>query len=318
MLSSKNTSLVSNRSKAVAWFHISPSQKKPLTIYTFLLPFLIFFSIFVLLPFVSGIGLSFTDYHIIQKETNFIGADNYSKLITGNDFLFHTTVVNTLYYTAIVVPGSIILGLLFAVYVNKKLWGSTFSRIVFFAPYVLSVSVTALIWGWILEPRFGLLNLYLRLIPGVSDTLISPWLTSTKLVMPAIALMSVWWQVGFSTVIILAGLQDIPSELTEAAQIDGASEWQIFWRITVPMLRHVLALVITLSLIVNMRVFGQMYILTQGGPAGKSLSVVYYVFNQAFRRLELGYASAVGVLLLLMILLLTLIRNLFFGDDGEN
>jgi putative chitobiose transport system permease protein len=317
MFNSKNTNLVDNGSKAMAWFHISPFQKKQLTIYTFLLPFLILFSIFVLIPFVSGIGLSFTDYHIIQRETNFIGLDNYTKLIS-NDFLFRTTVVNTLYYTAIVVPGTIILGLLFAVYVNKKLWGATFSRIVFFAPYVLSVSVTAMIWGWILEPRFGLLNLYLRLIPGVSDTLIIPWLTSTKLVMPAIALTSVWWQVGFSTVIILAGLQDIPSELTEAAQIDGASEWQIFWRITVPMLRHVLALVTTLSLIVNMRVFGQMFILTQGGPAGKSLSVVYYVYNQAFRRLELGYASGVGVLLLLMILILTLIRSQLLGGEENN
>lgn len=286
-------------------------SRNDLIAYSFLLPFAIFFGIFTLGPFITGVGLSFTDHHILRPGTEFVGFENYVELVT-DDPVFHRSVINTLYYTAILVPATVIIGLLLALYINSKLFGHTFSRIILFAPYVLSVSVTSLVWAWILDSQYGLLTLYLSKIPGVPSNI--PWLSNIHLVMPSIALLSIWWQTGFSMILFLAGLQDIPNELIEASKIDGAGTFQTFWFVTLPLLRPVLTLTITLTLIVSMKVFGPMYIITQGGPAARSYSVVYYLFMQ-FRRLELGYASSVGILLLLMILLITLIRMILLRDQ---
>ncbi len=170
---------------------------------------------------------------------------------------------------------------------------------------MLSVTVTSFIWGWIFETRYGLLNLALRALGARGNI---PWLTSSQWAMPAIAITSIWGGAGFAMIIFLAGLQDIPSELKEAAQVDGANAWQTFFSVVLPILRPVVLLVVTLGLISGMKVFGQMYIMTQGGPGGTTKSVVYEILDE-FGSMRTGYSAAIGYALLVIILVLTAIRQ---------
>ena len=277
--------------------------KKDVIAYSFLLPFLVLFIVFTLYPAVSGLYVSLTDYNVLQPVKNFVGLANYEELLTSGRFF--RSLKNTGYYTLLVIPGQVIIGLALALYVNMKLWGHTFSRVVIFAPYVLSVSVTSFIWGWILETNYGLLNLVLGAI-GLGGNI--PWLTSRQWAMPGIAITSVWGGVGFTMIMFLAGLQDIPSEVREAAKVDGANRWQIFLFVVLPMLRSVIMLVITLGLINGMKVFGQMYIMTQGGPGGITKSVVYEMLDE-FGSMRMGYSAAIGYTLTIIILVLTLVRQ---------
>jgi multiple sugar transport system permease protein len=177
-------------------------------------------------------------------------------------------------------------------------------------PNVLSVTVMALVWVWILEAQFGLLNQYLAML-GIPKI---PWLTNPSWVILSIAGATLWWSVGFHMVILLAGLQDIPPDLREAAEIDGASAVQILWRVTIPLLRPVLSLVITLQVIASLRVFSQIYLMTNGGPDGASASVVSYIFQVGFLTYQLGYGAAISMLLFVTILVATLIQRSLFRE----
>lgn len=288
-----------SKSRVMGWL----PRRKDLIAYTFLIPFLLFFVVFRLYPLFSGVYVSLTDYNVLRPEANFIGLGNYRELL--GDVRFHRTLLNTVQYTLMVVPGQVILGLFLALYVNKRFPGSLFSRVTIFAPYVLSVSVTSFIWLWILETKNGLLNLALAWLGLPGNT---PWLTSSDWAMIAVAITSLWWNAGFSMVVFLAGLQDIPSHLREAALVDGANNRQVFFHVTLPLLRPVVLLVITLGMIQSMQVFGQMYIMTQGGPAGATESVVYQILLE-FREYRMGYSAAVGFALMFIILLLTILRQ---------
>ena len=167
------------------------------------------------------------------------------------------------------------IALAMAVYVNSKFPAHTLSRFVFFAPFVLTASIVAIIWNWMFQTQFGLVNVTMDLIGLPSRT---AWLKDTTLVLPVIAFISSWWVAGFSMVIFLAALQNIPGDLNEAARIDGANSWQIFWRVTFPLLLPASTLVITVSLIEAMRVFSIIHIITYGGPSDYTTSVVFYIF----------------------------------------
>ena len=279
--------------------------------YSFLLPFLLLFTLVTLYPFLTGFVLSFTDSSPLAQETHWVGLDNYGTLLF-RDVLFRTSLLTTIIYAVLLVPAQAIVGFLLAVNVNQKLWGHQLSRLAFFTPFVLSVSVVGIVWGWILETRYGLLNLALAAVGLPGNT---PWLTNVNWVIPGIVISSLWWHVGFSMVLFLAGLQEIPAELREVAQIDGAGFWQVLWHVILPLLRPVTVLVVVLSLIDAMKVFGQPWFMTNGGPAGASTTVVYDLYLN-FQSLHIGYASAIGFCLLVIILAMTLLRYMVPREEA--
>ena len=286
---------------------LRPQEKSERTAYLFLLPYLLFFVAFGLLPIFLGFFVSLTDWSVVG-DFQWLGLRNYIKWL-GDDHLVKVT-LNTLRYTLLSVPSVAAVSLALALYVNRKLTGYVFSRIAFFAPYVVAVTVTSLLWKWILETDFGVLNYYLMQlgIPAI------PWLTTVRWAMVALVITKLWWDAGFSMVIFLAGLQDIPPDLYEAARIDGANSWRLFRHITFPLLRPVTSLVITLNLIMCMQTFSTMFLMTEGGPAGSTTTVVYEIYQQSFAQFKMGYGSALSFLLFLAILVLTLLLFKLFPE----
>lgn len=278
--------------------------------YAFLFPFLILFLLFVLYPIVSGFWISMTNYTLTKPESSFIGLRNYISLIL-EDRYFRRYFQNTIYYTALVVPIRLLLGLFLANYVNRRFIGFSLSRVIIFAPYVLSVSVIGLVWGWLYDWQFGLINTTLKAI-GLPPV---PWLSTADTVIPALAIVSIWADVGFDMLILLAAMQDIPHEVIEASRIDGANGWQTFWNITVPLLRPVIIMLITINIISCMRLFGLVFVMTDGGPGGSSMSVAYHIYRTAFRQGDFSYGSAMGFILMVFLLTMTLIRQILVRSD---
>lgn len=270
--------------------------------YIFLLPFLIPFLVFIVLAIVFGIYVSFTSWGIVGTP-QWVGLLNYKAAFAdpqvGNAFF------NTLKYALIIVPGVTIFALIFAIYVNQRwpLYG--LARTIFFSSNVVSATVIGLVWVWILDTQLGVLNHYLGVL-GISQI---PWLTDLNWSIVGISLASIWWDLGFSFVLFLAALQDIPGELVEAAEIDGASRLQSFWYITLPLIRSSLSMVVTLQLIATMQIFSQVYVMTDGGPANSSDSIILIIYNQGIRKFHLGYSAALSMMLFFVILIVTLIQR---------
>ena len=292
-----------------SWWAVTLRRVNPFA-YTFVIPFLIVFAIFRIYPFLLGIFTSFTDQRVGPRPGNFVGIENYVDLLGRAEF--GRSFIVTFQYAFIVVPMSFFIGLAMAVYVNRKLPTHIISRLVFFAPFVLTATIVAIVWNWMFQTQFGLVNVGLGLL-GLPDRI--AWLREPSLVLPVIAFITTWWQAGFAMVIFLGALQSIPNELIEAARIDGANPWQTFWRVTFPLLLPVSTLVITITLIEAMRVFSLIYIITQGGPSDHSTSVVFYIWQEGFVRFEQGMASAVGVVLFLVIMVLTILRFALIRGD---
>jgi multiple sugar transport system permease protein len=275
--------------------------------YAFVAPFLLPFLLFNLGAILFGAYVSFTEWGIIG-EPRWVGLANYARAL--GDPWVPKVWRNTLQYGLTVIPAVTIVALAFALFVNQRWPGYVLARTAFYAPYVTSVTVMALVWVWILETNFGILNHYLGLfgLPKI------PWLTNPSWVILSVAGATLWWSIGFHMVILLAGLQDIPAELREAAQIDGATGWQQLVYVTVPLLRPALSLVLTLEVIASLRVFSQIYLMTNGGPAGASASVVSYIFEAGFIRYELGYGAAISLMLFATILVITVVHMRLFRE----
>lgn len=269
--------------------------------YLFVLPFFLPFLIFTVGAIGFGAYVSFTKWGIIGAP-EWVGLENFRRALA--DPLVPKVWANTLRYGLMVVPATTLVALGFALFVNQRWWGSTLARTVFYAPNVVSVTVIGLVWVWILDTQLGLLNQLLGRV-GIEAV---PWLTSPSWVLVGIAIASVWWDAGFSMVILLAGLQDIPPELREAAQVDGASRFQVFRQVVLPLLRPALSLVITLLVIGTLRVFSQIYVMTNGGPANASASVIQYIYQVGFRKYELGYAAALSLMLFATIVVVTIVE----------
>jgi multiple sugar transport system permease protein len=269
--------------------------------YLFILPFFVPFLIFTVGAIGFGTYVSFTEWGIIGDPV-WVGLRNFRNAL--DDPFVPKVWSNTLRYGLIVVPTTTIVALAFALYVNQRWPGATIARTVFYAPNVVAVTVIGLVWVWILDTRLGLLNQYLGYV-GIGPI---PWLTNPDWVLFGIAIASVWWDAGFSMVIFLAGLQDIPDELKEAAQVDGASRFQVLRHIVLPLLRPATSLVVTLLVISTLRVFSQIYVMTNGGPANASASVIMYIYQIGFRKYQLGYAAALSLMLFVTILIVTAIE----------
>jgi multiple sugar transport system permease protein len=281
----------------------------------FLLPYGVLFSVFVLLPVLYGFFISLYKWHILAPHPEYVGLRNY-KLVLGDD-LFRIAFVRTAFYVAMVVPFGNALSLILAIGLNQNYRGTTFYKVAFYMPVVMSVSVIAILWRWLYSTEFGLLNYYLaqmvsvvhKLAPVICPATLKPqWLNSPTTAMPAIALMSIWWGAGGNMLIYLAGLKNVPRELLEAAEIDGASPWRRFWGVTWPQLRPTTLFCLVMSVIASFQVFGQTYILTGGGPYYSTLTIILYMYQQGFGLYQLGYASAVGYLLFAALLVFTLIQ----------
>jgi len=276
--------------------------------YVFILPFFILFMTFTVVAIIFGAYIAFNEWGIMGAP-QWVGLANFKAAFT--DEWVAKAFTNILKYGLIIVPGVTILGLIFAMYVNKRWFLSDFVRAAFYSPNVVSATVIGLVWVWILDTQVGLVNKYLNMI-GISNI---PWLTSTQWSLIGVSIASIWWDLGFSFVLFLAALQEIPSELHEAAAIDGANGVQSFWYISLPILRPTISMIVTLQLIATMRIFSQVYMMTNGGPAGSSVSVIHYIYTTAIIQLKLGYAAAVSLMLFVVILIVTFIQQRLIREN---
>jgi multiple sugar transport system permease protein len=270
--------------------------------YLFVGLFAVPFLLFNVLPVLFGIYVSFTRWSIIGKP-KWIGFDNY--VAAFHDQWAIVAFENVLLYGLIIVPGVAVLALLFALFVNQRYPLSALARTLFFAPNVVSATVVGLVWVWLLDTQYGLLNHYLAYL-GIDEI---PWLTSTRWSLISVSMASIWWDLGLSFVLFLAALQDIPSDIIEAAIVDGAGRAQRFWFVILPRLRPIISMVITLQMISTLRIFSQVYVMTNGGPNNSSSSPISFIYNAAIVRVLFGYASAIGVLLFLLILVMTVFQR---------
>lgn len=266
----------------------------------FLTPQLIGLIIFSLIPVVIAIGLSFMSWDGFGART-FVGIQNYLNQFSNPDFW--TATYNTMLYTLLTVPIGLGLALLLAVALNKRT-GKNVCRLFFFMPVVTSSVSVSVMWMWILNGDIGILNQVLAWV-GIQGP---NWLTDTRIVMLSIAVLSIWWQLGYNMVIFLAGIQNISKSYYEAAQMDGANKVQQFFKITLPMLSPTTFFLSIMAIISSFQVFDQAFVLTRGGPGKASYTLVYHIYQQAFIDFRFGASSAAAVILFAVIMILTLIQ----------
>lgn len=279
--------------------------------YLFLLPALVALGISVFWPALQAFYFSFTTFGVdLTAAPTWVGGANVRKLLA--DDVFWLTIRNTLLYLMGVVPVLTLAPLGLAILANRSLKGIHWLRVAYYSPVVVSMVVAGLAWRWLYAEN-GLFNQVLQGL-GLSQSGI-PWLTSPALALPSVMVVTIWKGLGYYMVIYLAGLQAIPADLYEAAAIDGSEGWRRHWDITLPLMRPYLLLVSVISAISATKVFEEIFIMTQGGPRNSSKTVVYYLYEQAFEKLEISYACTIGLVLFLGILALSAMRLLVGGNE---
>jgi multiple sugar transport system permease protein len=262
-----------------------------------LAPFLLFYVLFIIGPALYGLVMSFFNTSLVRPGLgDFAGLSNYAEALTSNDFW--SALWHTLWFTILTTPPLVILALVFALLAERASRARWFFRLAFFLPYVLPSAVVALIWIWLYTPALGLLS-RTAVALGFDEP---NWLGDPNIAMVSLALTTVWWTLGFNFVLYLAGLQDVPRDLYEASAIDGAGPWQQIRRITLPLLGRTTSLVIVLQIIASLKVFDQMYIMTQGGPNFATRSALQYIYDVGFTDMRTGYAAAASTLFFLVVL----------------
>lgn len=267
----------------------------------FIAPQVIGMVMFSLIPLLSAFYLSMTNWDGFGNST-FIGIQNFVEQFQSPEL--GTALWNTLVYTVISVPGGLILALLVALGVNKIRF-KTIYRLLYFMPVVTGSVAVSVVWLYLLNGDFGIINTYARSFFGIE---LPNWLVDDRFVMPAIAVIGIWWGLGYSMVIFLAGLQNIPSSLLEAAQIDGANKLQTFWNVTLPLLSPTTFFLVITSLIGSFQVFDQAYVMTGGGPGYASYTMVLHIFKQAFIDFTFGKSAAAAMILFAIILVVTIFQ----------
>lgn len=292
----------------------SPSLKtrEAIVAYLFLAPFLIFFSVFFVRATVESLRISFFDWRLLRPAIPFVGVDNYVDLLT--DKIWWASVGHTFYFAAMTVLGTTLVGLAAAIAATKPVRGQGFFRVLFYVPQLMSVGAIALIWNWLLSGQFGIINYFLSFF-GISPV---NWLGDPNLVLPALSMATIWWTFGFPMLIFIAGLQGIPEQLYEAAKIDGANAWQSFTSITLPLLRPTILFVTVTGVIAHFQVFGQPYIISNGGGPGRaSWTVIIYLYNQAWVAFRMGYGAAVAVAIAVIMATITGVQFLTISRRVE-
>ena len=278
---------------------------KKYTPYLFLLPSAAVLIVFFFIPFFQTFGLSFFDYSSSLYNPNFVGADNYIKLF--KEPVFYKVMFNTFMYLVIAVPFLVTFPLFLAILINQKIRGITLYKILLYLPVIVSIVVAAIAFKWLYAGQ-GILNYILSLFHIKSIG----WLVDTKWALFSVALVTIWKGIGYYMMIYLASLMSVPQDLYEACDIDGANFITKHLTVTIPHIMPTIALVSTISTISAMKVFAEIYVMTKGGPLNSTKTIVYYIYERAFENLDLGYASALAVVLLVVVMGFSLINILFF------
>ncbi|MFB6139116.1 MAG: carbohydrate ABC transporter permease [Halosimplex sp.] len=303
---SSTTSTEEERSRQT----IASVRRETIEGYLWSLPYLAAFAVFLLWPLLKGIWMSFHEWNpLFPSESTWVGLANYVDLF--NDPFFWSALWNTIYFVIISVPVMVVLSLALALGVNRNITGKKVLRTIYFSPYVLTISVVAIVWLELLSVDFGPINYYLNMFFGIRPE----WLTSKLLAMPSLAMTTIWWQLGFNFIIFLAARQNVPERLYEAARLDGANTWQMFRDITLPQMRNATLFVVIIQFIYQFQVFGQPYIMTTGGPAQSTRTIVYYLYQSAFNQQSYGYAAAMGYILFAILVGISLINYFVIGGD---
>jgi multiple sugar transport system permease protein len=270
--------------------------------YVFLAPGVIVFTVFTVFALVFAFYLTFHDWNILQPAKPFVGLQNYRDMLHDEHYL--RSIINTFYYTGGSVPLTMLLGMGLALLLNQPIRLLSLFRTIYYLPVVTPFVAAAILWKWLFNGSYGLFNFYLLKTHLIDQPLL--WLADKNLAMPSIILMSVWGGAGFSMVVYLAGLQSIPDQLYEAAKVDGASAFQRLRYITIPMLRPTTLFLLVTGIIGSFQIFTQVYIMTNGGPAERTTTMVYFIYQAAFKFYDMGYASALAFGLFALLFVVTL------------
>ena len=291
---------------------IRDRRRHKLVAYSLILPFVAIFSLVFAYPTFEVIRMSFTNAPLIG-DGDWVGWANYRELLT--DRLFYTSLKNNGYFVLLTVVPTTVIALLIALAVNR-LSGrmQALALVLFFTPYVLPVSVVTQIWAWMLDFQFGILQPVLEFFTGKPV----PVFKNPFWVMPAVAVVTIWWTNGFNVLLFIAGLRNIPEELYEAAKLDGATSRQLFFRVTWPLLWPVTALVLTLQLILQLKIFDQVYLLSEGGPFNSSYVLLLMVYREAFQLNNGGYAAAISLVLFLIIVVVSVLQFQILRIGGRD
>ena len=293
---------LSSRSEAVSPTRRRSRLNKNLIAYSFILPNLIGFAVFTLVPMVASLGLAFMNWDGANK-TGWAGLENFQRLLTDETFMI--SLKNTLVYVVGTVPTTMAASLGLAMLLNRPIRGRNFFRTTFFFPYVASLVAVAVVWNLLFFPSAGPVNELLRAL-GVLDP--PRWSASVDWAMPTVIMASIWRFMGYYMIIYLAALQGIPTILYEAAEIDGASPWQKFRYVTLPLLTPATFFISVMLTITSFKVFDMILMMTNGGPGRATNVLVFYTYNVAFREFRFGYASAIAMVLLAMVLIITFVQ----------
>lgn len=276
--------------------------------YLFILPAIVILTIFFFIPFFQTIGLSFYNYSNSIYNPQFAGLQNYVQILHSG--IFYQIMGNTFLYLIIAVPFLVIFPLFLAVLINQKIRGITLYKILIYLPVIVSIVVAAIAFKW-LYAQEGILNYFVSLL-GFNPI---GWLTDSRFALLSVAIVTIWKGVGYYMMIYLAALMSVPQELYEACDIDGANFLTKHLTVTIPQILPTIALVSTISIISAMKVFVEIYVMTKGGPLNSSKTIVYYIYERAFENLDLGYASALAVILLIVIMAFSLVNIFVFEKD---
>lgn len=287
-----------------------------LVAWLFLLPYLVLFGVFVALPILFGLWISLHNWDYTLPGKPFVGMENYTNLFDSGSVSFDPfwkAMKATGIFTLFSVPLLIVIPLAVALVMNQRFRGRNVFRAIYFAPYVLGVAVVAVMWRFLLDRNIGAVNAYLGAIGLPDDT---PWLSSVPEAWVALVGVTVWWTLGFNAVIYIAGLQDIPRELYEAARVDGAGWWQSFRHVTLPGLRPVTMFVTITTIIASANMFGQSFLMTNGAPAQETRTAIFYIAETGLQNFQMGEAAAGSWILTLALMLLSIVVFGFFRARG--
>ena len=282
--------------------------------YLFLAPYLLLFLSFVILPFAYGVWISLHDYDYSLPDKPFTGLDNYTGLIDGSSpyaAAFWDSMKATWIFTVFSVPLLLVLPLLVALVMNQKFRGRNLFRAMYFAPYVLGVAVIAVLWRYLLDSNVGLVNHYLGVLGLPDDT---AWLTSQPWAWVSLIGVTVWWTLGFNAVIYLAALGEISPDLYEAARMDGANAWQRFVHVTLPGLRPVLLFITSVTIIASVNMFGQSFLMTQGGPGTTTRTAIYQIADTGLTNFNSGASSAMSMIFSFFLMVVSVLVFFMFRD----